>query len=338
MWDCPACGTQRLLVGSHQYCPSCGTEQVPAAQYLPTDAEALTTAEHPYVGRELACLVCHSLNSAASNHCAGCGRSLADAREMPPPSGSRSGMRRSELSRTGMSSSALSRSGMRSSELSRSGMRPSDSLQAEINAERERQTELSRKRVMQLSQSRAAAETQRSRRRLLLAATGLATLGLIYWFGIHGPDDEARIVGHAWKRSIAIEQFHELVETAPCAQPPRGSQRIGPRGGPDTCAFRRRAWATVREVELAGEGRDSERSWPSYRLRWTGEGNCDMCEREGERREQLFVSASYRGTVQRCELEPELWQSLAVGDSLTVAEAPGGGFDCASLEAAAAAR
>ena len=71
MWSCRACGTRALLVTNHLHCPACGHEQDASAHYVPSTAERAAVAEHhPFVGRELACLVCHSLNSAASSSAA----------------------------------------------------------------------------------------------------------------------------------------------------------------------------------------------------------------------------------------------------------------------------
>ena len=228
-----------------------------------------------------------------------------------------------------MSRSDLSRSGMRRSDLSRSGMRPSDSLQAEIDAERDHKAELARKRLAQVSDSVAVGEAKRARRRVLLAVVVLVLGGLVFFARSHNKAQEATVLAHSWVRTIAIEQFGESIGTAPCDRLPPRSEKIGPRGGPGMCGYRLQSWQVVREVESSGEGLDAAREWPEVRLRWTGQGDCQNCEREGERSERFLLRLRYQGQIHECEVERGLWELVADGDSAAVPDSSGGAaLDC----------
>ena len=67
-------------------------------------------------------------------------------------------------------------------------------------------------------------------------------------------------------------------------------------------------------------------------LRWTGSGDCEACEREGERRERFILRLLYAGRTERCEVEQGAWERTAVGDSFEVGAA-GASFDCSFIAA-----
>lgn len=72
LWDCPACGTTKLLGIDHRHCPNCGAPQEENLRYFPgRDARVETT----FAGTEpdWACAHCGAPNGSRAGFCAGCG-------------------------------------------------------------------------------------------------------------------------------------------------------------------------------------------------------------------------------------------------------------------------
>ena len=53
LWDCPNCGTDKLLGLTHRHCPNCGAAQDPSKRYFPADDQKVAVENHPYQGAEL---------------------------------------------------------------------------------------------------------------------------------------------------------------------------------------------------------------------------------------------------------------------------------------------
>ncbi|TNE90658.1 MAG: zinc ribbon domain-containing protein [Deltaproteobacteria bacterium] len=77
-WDCPACGTTKLLGKTHRHCPSCGAAQDPERRYFPAEHEKVAVEDHVFVGRDLVCAHCETPNSAIAKHCVNCGAAIGD--------------------------------------------------------------------------------------------------------------------------------------------------------------------------------------------------------------------------------------------------------------------
>ena len=95
LWDCPYCGTTKLLGLDHRHCPSCGAAQDPQKRYFPSDEDKVAVADHVYTGADKTCPACQTPNAAKANHCTNCGSGLdggADVarkpdhhKDRPPP-------------------------------------------------------------------------------------------------------------------------------------------------------------------------------------------------------------------------------------------------------------
>ncbi|MCL4239334.1 MAG: hypothetical protein KJ047_13925 [Anaerolineae bacterium] len=77
LWDCKFCGTQKLLGVTHRHCPNCGAAQDPEQRYFPAEEDMVAVEDHPYVGADKICPACQQPNSAASTYCTECGADLA---------------------------------------------------------------------------------------------------------------------------------------------------------------------------------------------------------------------------------------------------------------------
>jgi len=78
-WDCKFCGTKKLLGKTHRFCPNCGAQQDPTWRYFPSDAEKVAVQDHVYVGADIICKACQTLNSGKAEFCGNCGAPLSDA-------------------------------------------------------------------------------------------------------------------------------------------------------------------------------------------------------------------------------------------------------------------
>lgn len=82
LWDCPACGTKKLLGVTHRHCPSCGRPQDPKSRYFPKDGEEIAINEHVFVGADWQCSACQSANGARAKYCASCGCDTAGSKSV----------------------------------------------------------------------------------------------------------------------------------------------------------------------------------------------------------------------------------------------------------------
>ena len=103
LWDCPYCGTDKLLGLDHRHCPTCGAAQDEGTRYFPEEADRVAVEDHRYHGADLDCPSCSSPNAAIAKHCVNCGMALAEAAavekvdaapkaETPPPKKKKGGM------------------------------------------------------------------------------------------------------------------------------------------------------------------------------------------------------------------------------------------------------
>lgn len=72
-WDCPSCGTTKLLGKTHRYCPSCGAPQAADKRYFPEPGEEVAVEDHVYHGVDWQCPGCDTPTSNAAKFCASCG-------------------------------------------------------------------------------------------------------------------------------------------------------------------------------------------------------------------------------------------------------------------------
>ncbi len=73
LWDCPSCGTCKLLGLTHRFCPNCGAPQDPTLRYFPPQDEAIAVEDHPLVGPDWRCSGCDAPNHARATFCGACG-------------------------------------------------------------------------------------------------------------------------------------------------------------------------------------------------------------------------------------------------------------------------
>ncbi len=79
LWDCPFCGTDKLLGLDHRHCPSCGAAQDEETRYFPTENDRVLVQDHRYHGADVDCPSCSTPNAKLANNCVNCGSALAEA-------------------------------------------------------------------------------------------------------------------------------------------------------------------------------------------------------------------------------------------------------------------
>lgn len=101
LWDCPFCGSGKLLGLTHRFCPNCGAAQDPDARYFPSEEDKVAVENHRFIGADKTCPACDTANAATATFCQQCGSPLEGAEQValqheqpsddappPPPSSS----------------------------------------------------------------------------------------------------------------------------------------------------------------------------------------------------------------------------------------------------------
>lgn len=78
LWDCPSCGTKKLLGVDHRHCPNCGAPQEENLRYFPSQEDRVPT-EFRGSEPDWECRHCGTPNGSLALHCAGCGAPRGDA-------------------------------------------------------------------------------------------------------------------------------------------------------------------------------------------------------------------------------------------------------------------
>ncbi len=80
LWDCPMCGTEKLLGKDHRHCPNCGAPQDPDRRYFPKEEDKVEVEDHAFVGADRICPACDAPQSAAASFCGNCGSPFEGAK------------------------------------------------------------------------------------------------------------------------------------------------------------------------------------------------------------------------------------------------------------------
>jgi len=82
LWNCPYCGTEKLLGLTHRHCPECGAAQDPNLRYFPAEEDKVAVEDHVYHGADVECPACKAPMSARATFCANCGSPLVEGAEV----------------------------------------------------------------------------------------------------------------------------------------------------------------------------------------------------------------------------------------------------------------
>lgn len=334
-WDCPHCGTTKLLGKTHRHCPNCGAAQEPDSRYFPPEEEKVAVEDHQYVGVDRKCVSCDSPNAADAEFCTNCGSPLDEAAAVgvkgAVQEGQQSGTRKDptppEPEAPGASSGAA-KAGLFGGLLG-TGC-------------------------------------------LGLVAVGVIVLIVLcavntFWTS----SADLAVTGHTWTRTIAIEQLGTVTDHDWCDDMPSGAieksrkakkksskkvkdgqtcktenvdqgdgtfkkvEKCKPKYREEPinkpwCTFEVEKWREIDTKKASGGLKDAP-SWPKA----TADG-CKQkgCTRKGERKERYVVKLKEPGGVEHeCALPQSRWKSMAVGSKWKGAKGMvTGGLDCDGLK------
>jgi hypothetical protein len=346
LWDCPACGTPKLLGIQHRHCPACGSPQDPNTRYYPSEADKVAVQHHVYQGADLVCPACGTPNAGAAQFCVGCGSPIgADAKQAHA--------RAEHQVAAGQAFAGESIKDARN----------------DARARRDAQVR------QELGKGKPASPGMSRGLKIGLVVGGVVLLiGILVWvFFFWKHEATMEVEGHAWARTIDVEAFDTVKDSAWCDEMPSGTRNVSRRkeqrstkkveDGKECvkkrkdnrdgtfkeveeckpkyrdepvydqkCHFDIDKWTVRRTEEAKGQGKTPEPSWPAVKL--AKPGTCKGCEREGARKELYGLRLLDKGKneAHECEVGRSTWDQAEVGSQWTVEVAMvGGSLDCETL-------
>ncbi len=352
LWDCPACGTSGLLGLDHRFCPGCGSPQDAKNRYFPSDDQKVLVEDHRFTGADQVCGACGTANGSSSGFCQACGSPLDDAKAVQRRADRVVGEGESDGGETSKDARAEVEAARRAREAARiaenSGQSPPSTTPAKGGGSG----------PIFLG---------------LIALIGLVVVGIIGFICLNtlwSTNGEVTVASHEWSRSIEIERYDTVRETAwkdetprgariiSCSEKQRGTQKIADGeecntrkkdNGDGTFSEKRECKTLFKEVPTMDQscrfeidrwsttrtakssGVDLQPKWPEANLKRTG--NCIGCAREGQRSESYTVKLTDpEGGSHSCAVAEKTWRALTPGS--TVAATFGGltgSLNCGSL-------
>ena len=338
LWDCPYCGTKKLLGVDHRHCPSCGATQDPELRYFPSDEDKVAVEDHEFTGADCNCGACGTANSAKAAHCVNCGSSLDDAK-------------------------AVRKRGDKVSAGEFEGETAADA-KADFQAQKTP------------TPSEPPAGKKRGKLGCAIGCVLLAVvlavvvvLVAVLW----KKPTAVEVTGHSWERTIDIEEYRAVSESEWCDDKPSGAYSVSRKNkvrsqkkvedGEDCvtrkvdkgdgtftekkectpryreepvydewCSYTVDRWTKDRTASASGSSLADTPAWPSVKLAKTG--TCKGCEREGAKQETYTVhfASSSDGKAHECDFGQQQWATYPMG-SLWQSKAGvlTGKLDCGAL-------
>ncbi|HCH65181.1 MAG: hypothetical protein CL927_20805 [Deltaproteobacteria bacterium] len=348
MWDCGACGTQKLLAMTHKHCPSCGSPQDPNWRFFPPEDEKVAVEDHSFVGKDLVCDACGSPCSAQATFCPSCGADLAGA------------------------SAALTREDQLADDGAAFSVDDADAAREEHKQRRKAE------RAAKIAVHEPPPEAG-SKKGLVFGVLGAgALMAFVVCLGVFffwQKDVSLVNTGHAWSRTIQIEELKTVTKSAwqdevprkgkvvSCTSEKRSTQKVADgeecktrrkdngdgtfsekkeckpkyKSKPvydDKCKYKIDEWVASRKAKAAGKSYKDAPSWPDVRLK--KKGSCVGCEREGDRSETytLTFKDSGSGETLSCDGSLKKWKQVKPKTKWkgSVRVVGGGGLDCDGLK------
>jgi hypothetical protein len=299
LWDCPSCGAEKLLGLDHRHCPSCGAAQDPARRYFPSDADKVLVKDHRYTGADLSCPACDTPNARSANNCINCGSGLEGGKEVV---------------RRGDQAEATPGLGFAADTAKQAATEHKERKQAERAAAR--------------GEAPPPPKPSSRKWRVVVAILSLLAVLTVVFFTWKKPV-EVEVVGHAWLRTIDVEEYRTVSDSAwrdqvpggahdlSCHRAERSTRKVA--DGQDCHNVRKDlgngSYKEVRECETRYRSEPVYDDKCSYRIeRWVKDyaaeakgasldeaprwpevtllrsGSCIGCQRQGSRSERYTVS------------------------------------------------
>ncbi len=316
IWDCPACGTKKLLAKTNRACPNCGSPQEPLMRYFPAEGDAVSVANYTYAGSDVVCGHCQTPNSKLANFCINCAAPLQDA-------------------------NAIRTLGTQTRGEGRQFEQ--EDLKARLRSEK------------QAAQGSKNPGEKRGPPLVGIVIAIFAVLGLTIWYFGRSKDEVVTVRGHTWEREVQVQRLQATPASAWCEGLPVGAYQISSfsavrstRNVPDgqvcrtersdngdgtftqrrkcstkyrsepvydrKCNFTLNTWVNVRTAKTSGAAQTPAPFWPSKALEKPG--SCLGCEREGARSEKFEVLLKRPNPENpdfRCPLPFDVWSNIGIG-------------------------
>ena len=311
LWDCPFCGTKKLLGVTHRHCPECGAPQDETRRYFPSDEEKVRVEDHRYVGADRSCPACQAPNAVTAKHCMRCGAPLEAAAEVKriaaTPAPARKPAGRAKKTRWWLFLVVLAVifslvyvmclwKKTASMTVAGHGWERAVAIEEYRDVEREAWRDQLPRDARAVSCRRA----QRSTRQV--------------------PDGEDC---HVEKRDKGDGTYEEVQKCRPRTR----SEPVDD----DKCRYRTSEWTRVDEAVQRGQGLVQEPAWPVTRLSNAAQG--PGARREGARRAVYSLELTDAGGGRkRCDVPEAVWRKYADGQAVQVqVKAVSGKLDCGDL-------
>jgi hypothetical protein len=344
LWDCQVCGTKKNLGLTHRFCPNCGSPQNPDSRYYPSDEEKIEVKDHQYVGADVTCPVCGTLNSAAAEFCGNCGSPLTE------------GARAKTLEQESRAAGEVFQSG---------GSR--DLVKEEFDAEMQR-----------IGVQDAPGGKKGGINWKMFGIIGAVIAAIIGGITAFNYTEEATVIvtGREWERSISIEEYQNFsvrdwrdsrpagdnVSRNSCTREVRSYNQVADGQDcrtvrrdngdgtfsesqecttryrdesvyDDMCTWSGQRWESEQTVRATGDLGDTP-SWPNISLNCDGQRRVG-CEQESGRGEEYLVlfGNTENDSNYKCPFSQTEWDNIQV-ESLWTAEIrvlTGGLIVCESL-------
>lgn len=334
LWDCPNCGTEKLLGIDHRCCPACGSPQNPESRYYPADEDKVLAGMHIFAGADKICPACEAPNGAKSEFCGTCGSPLDEAEV------------------------AARRATQEAADGETFGEDTADAAQAEHAAVRRSMMEAKQRAMAGLPPEDEA--PKKGKGGLFASMTGLLMLGaIVLCCGIGGvflfwkQEASFTVSGHEWTRTVEVERLEKVKKSAwqdevpskaddvSCSREERSTKKVADG---ETCATKRvdngdgtftekeecktkyreepvydqkcsytvQDWVVTRTEKAGGKGFSPAPAWPTVSLK--GTGTRLGAEREGDRKETYSVLfKGPEGKSYDCDFPETTWKGYAEG-------------------------
>ena len=329
LWDCPFCDTAGLLGLDHRHCPGCGSPQDPQRRYFPGEEAKVLVQDHRFTGEDRVCAACETPMSLASEFCTSCGSPMTDA--------AAARTRRDRVLADGETSEDSARAAR-------------DEFAGETGA------------------PKMAPPVQKTGKGkfiglavlFILIASCACGAAMMFWT----KPAQVKVIGHTWQRSITVETYASVRESAwkedvpsgatgvSCSREKRGTKKI--EDG-ETCKTRKKDQGdgTYKEVK---ECSPTYRSEPTYdqkcsyevqkwtdgkthrasgttkdSVKWPSVKTSGSKQREGRKTESytLNLAEISGGKKHSCEVPLKTWRRLDKGAKVDAEKrAMTGGLDC----------
>jgi hypothetical protein len=315
LWNCPYCGTKKLLGLTHRHCPECGAEQDAKARYFPSDEDKVLVKDHAYTGADRHCPACKAPMGAKAKNCTSCGSPLDGAAGV--------GLKQ-DIPATPLAKPAAKKKGK--------GCLIAGIAGGAI--------------VLVLAVVIALFAWKKP---VGVTATGHAwtrEITIEVFGAVDGSEwcDSMPQGAHDVSRSREVRSHNKIPDGEDCT-----TKRVDNGDGTykeqrsctakyreepvydDKCRFKIDKWHEGRAVTASGRSLAEAPAWPPFALAKAGE--CVGCEREGKRVETYRVSfANQENKTSECEFDQARWASIPDGSQWQAQAAVlTGALDCASL-------